>query len=164
MKILETQSAMLSNYEVLTHLEDMRARYNKLAQTRGGTPMKSGNLETVMKEALPPSHPQSSLPPTNPPPFPQQLLDYLHTPPSPLRTPHAYAPHTIPAMLAALRPYQLEKPEFLMILNLRPATTAELDVVVEEMDQRFGEAEVEAILGVVKGVLGGVGGEGQGEG
>ena len=41
-----------------------------------------------------------------------------------------------------------------MILNLRPATTAELDVVVEEMDQRFGEKEVEAILKVVGEVLG----------
>ena len=51
-----------------------------------------------------------------------------------------------------------------MILNLRPATTAELDVVVEEMDQRFSEEEVERILGVIKGVLGGASGEGEGEG
>ncbi|KAH0536284.1 hypothetical protein FGG08_006822 [Glutinoglossum americanum] len=136
MKILEMQTAMLSNYEVLTHLEDMRERYDKLAKDRGAAAsMKSGNLET--------------------------LVDYLHTPPSPLQINHAYAKTTISDLISALRPYALEKPEYLMILNLRPATTAELDVVVEEMDQRFKEEEVEAMLRIIGEVLGRPG-EGEG--
>jgi DNA-directed RNA polymerase subunit F len=67
---------------------------------------------------------------------------------------HAYTESTISNLITALRPYALEKPEYLMILNLRPATTAELDVVVEEMDQRFKEEEVEAMLRIIGGVLG----------
>lgn len=51
-----------------------------------------------------------------------------------------------------------------MILNLRPDNAGVLDCVVEELDQRFGEGEQEAILGVVRRVLGASGGEGEGEG
>lgn len=52
-----------------------------------------------------------------------------------------------------------------MILNLRPDNAGVLDCVVEELDQRFSEAEQEAILGVVRGVLGAsTGGEEEGEG
>jgi hypothetical protein len=57
---------MLSNYEVLTHLEGMRERYDKLAIGRGNiASMKSGNLETVMKEASGNPFPEISLHPTN---------------------------------------------------------------------------------------------------
>ncbi|KAH0559641.1 hypothetical protein GP486_003842 [Trichoglossum hirsutum] len=83
-----------------------------------------------------------------------KLVDYLHTPPSPLQVNHSYTESTISDLITALRPYALEKPEYLMILNLRPATTAELDVVVEEMDQRFKEEEVEAMLKIIGEVLG----------
>ncbi len=51
-----------------------------------------------------------------------------------------------------------------MILNLRPENAGVLDCVVEELDQRFGEAEQEAILGVVREVLGGEEGGREGEG
>lgn len=52
-----------------------------------------------------------------------------------------------------------------MILNLRPDNAGVLDCVVEELDQRFSEGEQEAILGVVREVLGGVeAGEGDGDG
>ena len=67
---------------------------------------------------------------------------------------HSYTESTINDLIKALRPYALEKPEYLMILNLRPATTAELDVVVEEMDQRFKEEEVETMLKIIGDVLG----------
>jgi hypothetical protein len=46
MKILEAQSATLTNYEVYTHLMDQRARYAK-KEMQGRRP---GNLETVVKE------------------------------------------------------------------------------------------------------------------
>ena len=54
-----------------------------------------------------------------------------------------------------------------MILNLRPDNPGVLDCIVEELDQRFSEEEVGAILGVVGDVLGkedGEGGEEGGEG
>jgi hypothetical protein len=46
MKILESQSAVLSNYEVYTHLIAQRERYAK-KELKGRRP---GNLETVVKE------------------------------------------------------------------------------------------------------------------
>jgi hypothetical protein len=44
MKILEAESAQLTNYEVLTHLTEQRARY--ASKGRRGPP----NLETVVRE------------------------------------------------------------------------------------------------------------------
>jgi hypothetical protein len=46
MKILEAQSATLTNYEVYTHLTEQRARYAK----KGMKGRRPGNLETVVKE------------------------------------------------------------------------------------------------------------------
>ena len=52
-QILEPQSATLTNYEVLRHIESMRTRYNEVAQQRGSpASLKSGNLETIMKEVI----------------------------------------------------------------------------------------------------------------
>jgi hypothetical protein len=45
MKILEAQSATLTNYEVYVHLKEQRARYAKRLKGR-----RPGNLETVVKE------------------------------------------------------------------------------------------------------------------
>jgi hypothetical protein len=45
MKILEAQSATLTNYEVFVHLKEQRARYAKGLKGR-----RPGNLETVVKE------------------------------------------------------------------------------------------------------------------
>jgi len=46
MKILEAQSATLTNYEVYTHLTEQRSRYAK----KGIKGRRPGNLETVVKE------------------------------------------------------------------------------------------------------------------
>lgn len=51
MKVINPRDGFLSDYEVLTHIKDMKARYTHLHNTRGAVyAMKSGNLETVMKE------------------------------------------------------------------------------------------------------------------
>lgn len=49
MKILEAQSAQLSNYEVYTHLADLKRRSNERKGNRvlGRPP---GNLETIVRE------------------------------------------------------------------------------------------------------------------
>jgi hypothetical protein len=46
MKVLESQAALLSNYEVYAHLMEQRARYNRAGKKRRGPP----NLETVVRE------------------------------------------------------------------------------------------------------------------
>lgn len=47
MKIIESESAQLTNYEVYAHLTEQKARYGKLDKDKGRRP---GNLETVVKE------------------------------------------------------------------------------------------------------------------
>ncbi|KAI9846666.1 MAG: hypothetical protein M1837_003721 [Sclerophora amabilis] len=133
MKILETQSAHLTHYEVLSHLESLRRRHTATAQKRGSSAaMKSGNMETVMKE----------------------VVDYLHRRPSPLASTNTYDTNTIRNLFTALQPFDLTKAELLMIINLRPSNLTILDTIIEEMDERFTEAEQEEILRLVGEVLG----------
>jgi len=130
MKILEAQSATLTNYEVYTHLIDQRARYRKKG-LRGRRP---GNLETIVKE----------------------LLDYFHEAPSPLGSkPFPYDSKTIRTLLERLRPYDLTKAEILMIMNLRPTKPENLNTIVEEMEERFpGDELQKEIVGVIVDILG----------
>ncbi|KAM0795296.1 RNA polymerase II, partial [Usnea florida] len=126
MKILESQSAVLSNYEVLAHLTANRAKPRTV-------PQKHTNVETVLKE----------------------LTDYLSPPPhSRSRIPPPYSAAALAALVAALSPYRLTKSEVLMIANLRPDNLGLLDCVVEECDERFSIESQEKIVRVVGDVLG----------
>lgn len=52
MKILEAQSAQLTNYEVYTHMKSLKKRSNERRGNRvlGRPP---GNLETIVREVCP---------------------------------------------------------------------------------------------------------------
>jgi len=51
MRVLNPRTAFLSDYEVLKHLTETKARYIALGQSQGTAhAMKSSNLETIMKE------------------------------------------------------------------------------------------------------------------
>ncbi|CEI70132.1 hypothetical protein FVEN_g11307 [Fusarium venenatum] len=127
MKILEAQSAVLTNYEVYQHVTEQRERY-KTAKRRGPP-----NLETVVRE----------------------LLQYLRTNPGPLsQEPVSYTEGCISKLLERLRPYNLAKGEVVMIINLRPASVAALNTVVEEMSERFDEEQQEAMVSIITEVLG----------
>ncbi|UNI19844.1 hypothetical protein JDV02_005991 [Purpureocillium takamizusanense] len=127
MKVIESQTAVLSNYEVFEHLVDQRQRY-KSKKRRG-----PGNLETVVKE----------------------LLQYLRTAPGPLsQEPTTYTPASISQLLERLRPFDLSKGEVVMILNLRPASVIGLNTVVEEMSERFTEDQQQEMVDIIADVLG----------
>ncbi|KAJ8066020.1 hypothetical protein OCU04_005114 [Sclerotinia nivalis] len=127
MKILEAQSATLTNFEVYTHLKDVQTKH----RTGGRRP---GNLDNVMKE----------------------LIQYLEEAPSPLaQKPCPYKEDTIRNLLEQLRPYDLTKAEILMIINHRPTSMENLNIIIEELELRFpDENEQWAIIDVVKEVLG----------
>merc|ERR1711977_162678 len=94
MKILEAQSATLTNYEVYTHLTEQRSRYAK----KGIKGRRPGNLETVVKE----------------------LLEYFHEAPSPLASkPLPYNDQTIGTLLERLRPLNFTKAEILASTELQ---------------------------------------------
>jgi len=131
MKILEAQSATLTNYEVYSHLVEQRARYAARGRRRG-----PGNLETVVKEI-------------------QEYLrtNHLHSPLG--SNPIPYTDTTIRTLLERLRPYDLTKAEFIMIMNLRPKHVAALHTVIEEMEERFpDEATQQEIVEIILEVLG----------
>ncbi|KAI9648224.1 hypothetical protein NHQ30_002856 [Ciborinia camelliae] len=127
MKILEAQSATLTNFEVYTHLKDIQNKH----RTGGRRP---GNLDNVMKE----------------------LTQYLEEAPSPLaQKPCPYKEDTIKTLLEQLRPFDLTKAEILMIINHRPTSMVTLNNIIEELEFRFpDENDQWAIIDVVSGVLG----------
>ncbi|KAM0345361.1 hypothetical protein ACHAPU_006522 [Fusarium lateritium] len=127
MKIVESQAAVLTNYEVFQHVTEQRERYKNA--NRRGPP----NLETVVRE----------------------LLQYLRTNPGPLsQEPLPYSQGCISTLLQRLRPYNLAKGEIVMIINLRPASVAALNTIVEEMTERFNEEQQEAMVNIIAEVLG----------
>ncbi|KAG5970110.1 hypothetical protein E4U58_000692 [Claviceps cyperi] len=127
MKIIEAQSAVLSDYEVYQHLSDQRNSYKQ--NKRRGPP----NMETVVRE----------------------LLQYLRTEPNPLsQQPLTYTPDCIAELLEKLRPYELSKGEVVMVLNLRPASVAGLNTIIEDMSERFSEEQQEDMVNIVAQVLG----------
>ncbi|EGX94230.1 RNA polymerase III, subunit C17 [Cordyceps militaris CM01] len=127
MKIIEAQAAVLSNFEVYQHVAHQKDLYKKTK--RRGPP----NMETVARE----------------------LLQYLRTAPSPLsQTPLTYTPSCIKTLIQRLQPFELSKGEVVMILNLRPASVAALNTVLEDMGDRYTETEQEDLVTITSEVLG----------
>ncbi|TVY56221.1 DNA-directed RNA polymerase III subunit rpc9 [Lachnellula cervina] len=142
MKILEAQSATLTNYEVYTHLVDQGNRYQDIRKyaekdKNGKIPenvvRRPGNLWTLRKE----------------------LLEYFREAPSPLACqPIPYNDGTIRTLLKELRRWEITKGEVIMMLNLRPTTLENLNSIIQEMEGRFGEEDQTGILDVITRVLG----------
>ncbi|XXG97236.1 hypothetical protein Hte_003531 [Hypoxylon texense] len=127
MKILEAQSAVLTNVEVYTFLSDQEKQYEK--ENRKGP----ANLETLRKE----------------------VLQYFETPPGPLsQKPLPYDSAAIPVLFKRLRPYQISKGEFIMMFNIRPTSIPVLNTVIEDMEERFSEEKQQEILSIITEVLG----------
>ncbi|KAK3946093.1 RNA polymerase Rpb4-domain-containing protein [Diplogelasinospora grovesii] len=133
MKIVESQAALLSNYEVYQHLVDQQKR-NKAQGRRV-----PGNLATLMTE----------------------VITYLREKPGPLEKQeetHAYTPEAFPRLLEKLREAnlssELAKGEVLSIMNLRPSSSALLSTAIEDMEERFSDEEQQKIVDIIAEVLG----------
>lgn len=84
-----------------------------------------------------------------------QILQYLRTEPSPLsQKPPTYTPSCIAQLVERLRPYELSKGEVVMILNLRPASVAALNTIIEDMPERFSDEQQEDMVNSVAEILG----------
>lgn len=83
------------------------------------------------------------------------MLQYLRTAPSPLsQKPLTYAPEAIAQIIDKLSPYELSKGEMLMVLNLRPASIAALNTIIEDMPERYSDEQQEEMVAIVAEVLG----------
>ncbi|KAK3344078.1 RNA polymerase Rpb4-domain-containing protein [Lasiosphaeria hispida] len=134
MKIIESQSAVLSNYEVYQHIVEQQAK-NKRANRR-----LPGNLATLMTE----------------------VVSYLRQKPGPLQNQEetgAFNPAAVQLLIEKLRRAnlrsELAKGEVLAILNLRPNCTAQLTAMVDDMEDRYTEEEQNKIIDIIAEVLGG---------
>ncbi|KAI0113536.1 HRDC-like protein [Nemania sp. FL0031] len=127
MRVLEAQNAVLTNVEVYTFLSDQAKQYQ--SQKRRGPP----NLEALRGE----------------------MIKYFETFPGPLsQKPLPFDVNSIPVLLKRLRPYKISKGECIMVVNMRPTSTAALNAVIEDMENRFNEEKQEEILNIVIEVLG----------
>ncbi|KAJ8104948.1 hypothetical protein ONZ43_g7620 [Nemania bipapillata] len=127
MRILEAQNAVLTNVEVYTFLSNQAQQYQ--SQKRRGP----SNLETLRGE----------------------MLEYFETFPGPLsQKPLPYDVNSIPVLLKRLRPYKITKGECIMVVNMRPTSSAALNAVIEDMGGRFSEEKQDEIINIIIEVLG----------
>ncbi|KAK3387106.1 RNA polymerase Rpb4-domain-containing protein [Podospora didyma] len=90
-----------------------------------------------------------------------QVVKYLQRKPGPLEKQeekHDYSPSSASQLLERLRGAnlgsELAKGELLQILNLRPASNAQLATAVEDLEERFTEDEQQQIVDIIAEVLG----------
>ncbi|KAL2272932.1 hypothetical protein FJTKL_05692 [Diaporthe vaccinii] len=129
MKVLESQSAILTNFEVYQHLLNEQQKA-KLPDRKRQVPR---NLQTVIKE----------------------VIDQLRTQPDPLsQRPITYDATSIGRLVERLRDFDLTKGETIMIINLRPDNPAVLAACVEDTESRFDEEKQQEIIAIIEEVLG----------
>ncbi|KAG6360607.1 hypothetical protein INS49_011671 [Diaporthe citri] len=129
MKVLESQSAILTNFEVYQHLLNEQQK-SKLPDRKRQVPR---NLQTAIKE----------------------VIDQLRTQPDPLsQRPVTYDATSISRLVERLRDFDLTKGETIMIVNQRPDNPAVLAACVEDAESRFDEEKQQEILAIIAEVLG----------
>ncbi|KAI9473455.1 MAG: HRDC-like protein [Benjaminiella poitrasii] len=121
MQIKTVRSALISNCEVLKLLEECQ-EIQKRDQKIDPTIEYPEHLRTIQYE----------------------LTEYLRQTPS-----STQSPEQIAAFLQALSKYELTKAEKLQILNLRPRSTVEIYLIIEECEERFSEEDLEDMINCV---------------
>lgn len=115
MEVKNAKSAMLSNYEVFSLLNELQKGHGK--QQKMHT-----NLATVSYE----------------------IVQYLEN-----TACAKQSPDVIANFVKALDPYKLTKAEKLQFLNLRPKSAVEIQLIVEESEERLTEAQIYELLDLV---------------
>ncbi|KAI8366250.1 HRDC-like protein [Blakeslea trispora] len=121
MKIKSVRAAHISNYEVLRLLEESQ-EMQKQAQIRDPLLQFPEQLRTVQFE----------------------LNEYLKQ--TPVGT---QSEEQVQSFLQAISKFELTKAEKLQIINLRPKSTVEIYLVIEECEERFSEEDLEQMLLVI---------------
>ncbi|XP_017770432.1 PREDICTED: DNA-directed RNA polymerase III subunit RPC9 [Nicrophorus vespilloides] len=115
MEIKNANVAMLSNFEVMSHLQKIKGQQTK------------SQLTTIT----------------------YQTSKYLETSPCSTQTVAG-----VVGILKALEPYNLNKKEKLIIINNPPATPLEIQLMIENSEERLTETQVEEILNLINKHIG----------
>ena len=120
MEVLEGQEKMLSNYEVLKILRNVK-------ESSKNTKLGNKNLATITYETIN---------------YLESLKHYNE-----LRDEHVID------YLEEMKRFNLTKLEKLQILNQRPKSMVELQVLIEENEERFSEEAMDMMLDIVRKTL-----------
>ncbi|XP_061905179.1 DNA-directed RNA polymerase III subunit RPC9 [Entelurus aequoreus] len=124
MEVKNANAAMLSNYEVFKLLTDLKE------QRKDGNRSKHSaghqNLNTIMYETL----------------------KYLSQMPC-----SRQSPDMVKEFLSSMKHQKLTKAEKLQLMNHRPQTAVEMQLMVEESEERLSEEQIEALIQTISELL-----------